>query len=66
MVIVILFALVQIILMKKFDVHVIDDALDKDSNVAVCRSAVEHDGKWAPPIDFGTLLEVLNHYHVHT
>ena len=27
--IVILFALVQIILMKKFDVHVIDDALDK-------------------------------------
>jgi len=51
MVIVILFALVQIILMKKFDVHVIDDALDKDSNVAVCRSAVEHEGKWAPPID---------------
>ena len=51
MVIVILFALVQIILMKKFDVHVIDDALDKDSNVAVCRSAVEHDGKWATPID---------------
>ena len=51
MVIVILFALVQIILMKKFDVHVIDDALDKDSNVAVCRSAVEHEGKWATPID---------------
>ena len=51
MVIVILFALVQIILMKKFDVHVIDDALDKDSNVAVCRSAIEHEGKWAPPID---------------
>ena len=51
MVIVILFALVQIILMKKFDVHVIDDALDKDSNVAVCRSAIEHDGKWAPSID---------------
>ena len=37
--------------MKKFDVHVIDDALDRDANVAVCRSAVEHDGKWAPPID---------------
>ena len=37
--------------MKKFDVHVIDDALDKDSNVAVCRSAVEHEGKWATPID---------------
>ena len=51
MVIVILFALVQIILMKKFDVHVIDDALDKDSNVSVCRSAVEHEGKWATPID---------------
>ena len=37
--------------MKKFDVHVIDDALDKDANVAVCRSAVEHEGKWATPID---------------
>ena len=37
--------------MKKFDVHVIDDALDKDSNVAVCRSAIEHEGKWAPAID---------------
>ena len=37
--------------MKKFDVHVIDDALDKDANVSVCRSAVEHEGKWATPID---------------
>ena len=37
--------------MKKFDVHVIDDALDKDSNVAVCRSVIEYEGKWAPPID---------------
>ncbi len=37
--------------MKKFDVHVIDDVLDRDANVAVCRSAVEHEGKWATPID---------------
>ena len=37
--------------MKKFDVHVIDDALDKDVNVSVCRTVVELNGKWAPPID---------------
>jgi hypothetical protein len=37
--------------MKKFDVHVIDDALDKDINVSVCRTVVELNGKWAPPID---------------
>ncbi len=37
--------------MKKFDVHVIDDALGKDVNVSVCRTVVELNGKWAPPID---------------
>ena len=37
--------------MKKFDIHIIDNALDRDSNVAVCRSAVENNGKWATPID---------------
>ena len=37
--------------MKIFYVHVIDDALDKDVNVSVCRTVVELNGKWAPPID---------------
>ena len=42
--------------MKKFDVHVIDDALDKDANVAVCRSAVEYEGS---DYGYGNVREVI-------